>query len=233
MGLSSLAPILLSALVFLVALLRSIKQDYSCLFSVFRLQPRTAPGNQNPFLSRSFLETLPRRSGPPPQVHGILRQCQLSQKGPETLLDDLTRLITGLADTYPSYCYLGRSTFEQGNTTLFSRSITDTEPRYHGEICHAHPRDGSMHLTLHPADVKTVVDAGWGERDPIAQSEWGWWWRLISPASAGFTMIYSPRNQEELDIIEEIIRAAAWWVGGIEPGMEEDIYAEGNDELLW
>lgn len=27
-------------------------------------------------------------------------------------------------------------------------------------------------------------------------------------------MVYSPRNEEDIDVVLSIIRAAAWWVGG-------------------
>lgn len=34
--------------------------------------------------------------------------------------------------------------------------------------------------------------------------------KLVPP---GFVMIYAPRNDEELKVVVEIIKAAAWWVG--------------------
>ncbi|RAL10430.1 uncharacterized protein BO97DRAFT_125848 [Aspergillus homomorphus CBS 101889] len=82
-----------------------------------------------------------------------------------------------------------------------------------GEVCHAHPSDGSLHLTLHPADVKLVVERGWGQRHPLARDSWWWWLRIVPP---GFVMVYAPRDAEELECVLEIIRAAAWWVSGTE-----------------
>ncbi|RAH48263.1 uncharacterized protein BO95DRAFT_357474, partial [Aspergillus brunneoviolaceus CBS 621.78] len=82
-----------------------------------------------------------------------------------------------------------------------------------GEVCHAHPSDGSLHLTLHPADVKLVLERGWGQRHPLARDSWWWWLRIVPP---GFVMVYAPRDAEELDCVLEIIRAAAWWVSGTE-----------------
>jgi hypothetical protein len=29
-------------------------------------------------------------------------------------------------------------------------------------------------------------------------------------------MVYAPRNDEEVEIIEEIVAAAVWWVGGVD-----------------
>jgi hypothetical protein len=71
-----------------------------------------------------------------------------------------------------------------------------------------------MHLTLHPADVKLIIDKGWGERHPLARESWWWRVRFVPP---GFVIIYSPRTTEELRCVIEIIRAAAWWVSGTEP----------------
>lgn len=82
-----------------------------------------------------------------------------------------------------------------------------------GEVCHAHPSDGSLHLTLHPDDVREVIEKGWGERHPLARDNW--WWR-VKIVPSGFVLIYAPRDEGELGVVMEIIRAAAWWVGGSE-----------------
>ena len=74
------------------------------------------------------------------------------------------------------------------------------------EIAHIHTTDCSMHLTLHPSDAALVISNGWGERHPLAGR--GPW------VPKGFTMVYAPRNQEEVEIVTEAVRAAGWWVGG-------------------
>ncbi|MCJ1249355.1 hypothetical protein MMC30_006578 [Trapelia coarctata] len=74
------------------------------------------------------------------------------------------------------------------------------------EIAHIHTTDSSMHLTLHPSDAALVISNGWGERHPLAGR--GPW------VPKGFTMVYAPRNQEEVEILTEVVRAAGWWVGG-------------------
>jgi len=63
-----------------------------------------------------------------------------------------------------------------------------------------------MHLTLHPSDAALVISNGWGERHPLAGR--GPW------VPKGFTMVYAPRNHEEVEILTEVVRAAGWWVGG-------------------
>jgi len=80
-----------------------------------------------------------------------------------------------------------------------------------GEVCHAHPSDGSMHLTLHPADAALVLSQAWGERHPLSSG--GWLARFVPP---GFVMVYAPRNEEEIENVRRIVAAAVWWVGGVD-----------------
>lgn len=68
-----------------------------------------------------------------------------------------------------------------------------------------------MHMTLHPADAKIVLERGWGERHPLAR---GGWCRRFVPRE--FMLIYAPRNQDEVKIVMEIISSAVWWVSGID-----------------
>jgi len=66
-----------------------------------------------------------------------------------------------------------------------------------------------MHVTLHPADAKLVIEKGWAQRHPLARG--GWLSRFVPE---GFMMVYAPRNEEEVEVVMRIVRAAAWWVGG-------------------
>jgi len=75
------------------------------------------------------------------------------------------------------------------------------------EVCHAHPSDGSLHMTLHPADAKLVLESGWGERHPLARG--GWFERFVP---GGFIMVYAPRTSEEVATILRIVEAAVWWI---------------------
>ena len=70
-----------------------------------------------------------------------------------------------------------------------------------------------MHLALHPADVKIVLEKSWGERHPLARGR-TWWWH--APVPRGFMIIYGPRDEVELQQVKSIIRAAAWWVSGVD-----------------
>ena len=69
-----------------------------------------------------------------------------------------------------------------------------------------------MHLTLHPHDAALVISSGWGERHPLAGRQiFG---KRLLPS--GFVMVYAPRTEEQVAVLMEIVRAAAWWVGGVD-----------------
>jgi hypothetical protein len=96
------------------------------------------------------------------------------------------------------------------------------------EIGHPHESDGSMYVLLHPEDIKTIIEAKWGERHPIANTTWYWlnWFHRPGLAAGGKTrrppvpeylcFIYSPRNEEDMATIKRIIAAAASFVTGNE-----------------
>ncbi|PYH44357.1 uncharacterized protein BP01DRAFT_298604, partial [Aspergillus saccharolyticus JOP 1030-1] len=182
---------------------------------------------------------LPPRPGPRPTVIGIAPQRQTTQKSDAEMYETLSKEIHRLVAQHPDTLYTGTSCFEKYSTGMFCagngsdattisptrKSTTQYNSNSHqqeqlrlrltcnGEVCHAHPSDGSLHLTLHPADVKLVLERGWGQRHPLARDSWWWWLRLVPP---GFVMVYAPRDAEELECVLEIIRAAAWWVSGTE-----------------
>lgn len=67
-------------------------------------------------------------------------------------------------------------------------------------------------MTLHPIDAALVIAAGWGERHPLAG-------RLVHGKRllpSGFVMVYAPCKKEDIDTIIEIVKAGAWWVGGVD-----------------
>ena len=75
-----------------------------------------------------------------------------------------------------------------------------------------------MHLTLHPLDVSIVISAGWGERHPLA----GKYIHGKELLPSGFVMVYAPRDESQIKTVMEIVRAAAWWVGGVDLAKAND-----------
>ena len=63
------------------------------------------------------------------------------------------------------------------------------------EFAHIHP-DGSLHASLHPATAIAAVKAGWATPHPWANQRPGW---------EGFVMIYTPMNNQELDVVYRLV----------------------------
>jgi hypothetical protein len=173
------------------------------------LRPMSIPPHFRPQTGYFTATTLPTRKGVRPLVRGIAPQRQQSQKSSAAIYAQLVSRLGSLA-AEPSHKLMERtSCFEKHSTGLFtSVPITRT---CGGEICHAHPSDGSMHLTLHPADTNLILENGWGERHPLAR---GGWCRRFVPKE--FVLVYAPRDQAEVDIVMRIVAASIWWVSGID-----------------
>lgn len=187
-----------------------------CVLQLFVLRNPLSPPYLPPNLhcQTGILKDLPKRSGSRPKILGIAPQRQMTQRGNAAMYAALAAAIKDTAVHNPDHLYIGTSCFEKHSTGLFSVPSLRSQPTCNGEVCHSHPSDGSLHLTLHPADVKHIIDKGWGERHPLARESW--WWKLRF-VPVGFVMIYAPRTMEELQCVIQVIHAAAWWVTGMEP----------------
>lgn len=152
-----------------------------------------------------FLGKVPQREGPRPETRGIAPHRQVTQQSNDTAYELLVAAIEHLSSSSPNL-YIGTSCFEKHSSGLFA--LHPVNRTCGGEVCHTHPSDGgSLHLTLHPADVKTVLERGWGERHPLSRG--GWFERFVP---AGFVMVYAPRDPREVEIVAEVVRAAVWFV---------------------
>ncbi len=68
------------------------------------------------------------------------------------------------------------------------------------EFAHLHPDpDNSLHAMLPTDTVAEAIAAGWAEPHPVALRG------LIPPTAV---MLYAPRDEDELDVIERLVRAA-------------------------
>ncbi|KAF4962999.1 hypothetical protein FSARC_8944 [Fusarium sarcochroum] len=180
--------------------------------SWFRLwslsDPFAAPASNLALLPTSGIlrrQGLPYRAGPRPVVAGIAPQRQLDQHGSRVCYRALRRSMAKLANHSPKKFGTEKSCIEKHGLALFARHPVQTNCQ--GEICHVHDSDHSMHMGLHPEDIKELLDKGWGQRHPLA-------WRsrfLKSPVSPDFVMVYAPRDDQELQITCSIIEAAIWY----------------------
>lgn len=169
-----------------------------------------------------YLRDLPAREGHRPVVRGIAPQRQATQKADQLHRDLLASGIEQMASESLDL-RLGTSCIEKNGTGLFSNAAgRHTTHRCPSEICHIHASDGSMHMSLHPADLEIVLQSTWGERHPLSRG--GRFERFV-PGT--FVLVYAPRSGDEIATLLRIVRAAAWYVGGksgtTEQRTEEDL----------
>jgi hypothetical protein len=72
------------------------------------------------------------------------------------------------------------------------------------EFAHIHP-DGSLHASLHPVTARAAVNTGWATPHPWAGQRPGW---------EGFSMIYTPTTDKELDVVFQLVVASYEFVTG-------------------
>lgn len=96
---------------------------------------------------------------------------------------------------------LGRSVIEGHGDALFlkeSYALPTLIAKAKREISHIHDSDMSAHLLLSFTDARELISKGWGERHRMTGSS-------ILPL--GYTMLYVPRNIEEVDTFIKIFEA--------------------------
>ena len=74
-------------------------------------------------------------------------------------------------------------------------------PRSPREIFHLHDSEGSGHGVFSKADAVLIIQKAWGEKHPLSGMALG------IPES--YLIIYAPRNEEEIKVVEMLARAAA------------------------
>ncbi|KAK9242535.1 hypothetical protein V1506DRAFT_547183 [Lipomyces tetrasporus] len=94
---------------------------------------------------------------------------------------------------------VARSFAEKHHDALFAGEI-----RPQSEVAHQHPFDGSLHVNLHPSDARLLIERRWGELHPFAGK--------IKAVPAGFTLVYPPRDQLELKVVNECIQASVQYL---------------------
>ncbi|KAF2866742.1 hypothetical protein BDV95DRAFT_504317 [Massariosphaeria phaeospora] len=187
------------------------------------LRPQSIPAHFRPQKGYLALATLPLRSGPRPVVEGIAPQRQQTQRPSPTVYAQLTAALRALT-TDPRNCVVEKkSLIEKHSSGLFaSTPITRV---CGGEICHAHAVDGSLHMSLHPADAALVIENGWGERHPLAR---GGWFRRFVPKE--FMLVYAPRSEAEVDVVMSMVAASVWWVSGMDVLVADE--GKGRDQKM-
>ncbi|CAK7206391.1 hypothetical protein SEUCBS139899_009183 [Sporothrix eucalyptigena] len=182
-------------------------------------EPNIAPSRG--ILGSNNKQELPYRPGPRPLVAGLAPQRQLDQQASTECYAKLRAAVEALTRAHPETLCTATSCIEKHGFGLFARHPVNVWGQ--GEIFHIHDSEKSMHMSLHPDDIKEVLDKGWGQRHPLAFKGW-----VKAPLPTTFVMIYAPRDESDLAIIARIVEAAIWYtmaekvdlnIPQVEPGM--------------
>jgi alkylhydroperoxidase family enzyme len=155
---------------------------------------------------------LPQRAGPRPRMAPYpIPHRQLDQYGGTLIRGELNRLFDAVVSRHSVVVHYQLSHFEK-----HSQAVTLRRPEFghrhalasHGEVGHVHSFDGSMHMIFSEADARTVIEAGWGERHPLAG-------RVLDIPNT-YIFVYPPRDAFELQIIERLIEAAIAHMSNVE-----------------
>jgi hypothetical protein len=166
------------------------------------------PSNGTSYLPKS----LPRRQGAPPGIISrTLPQRQYPAKLSSNIYERLHALPAKYAEKYPDLLTISPSVTEGRSTdAIYARpeKRQGAKDKILGnEIAHVHPAENSLHVWLTQADTRKVVEAGWGLRFPLAS---------LGMVDEGWTFVYAPRSTDEVDIVDEIVRAGIGHLTGEE-----------------
>ncbi|MEM9393369.1 MAG: hypothetical protein AAGA38_05905 [Pseudomonadota bacterium] len=140
---------------------------------------------------------LPARQGPAPKTQGQLPHSQLTQHGPDDIVDALHAWCFALPNINNEHSGIS----VPGSRALILRDgVAGNQAAFMigREFAHIHPKpdNGSMHLVLPVEDVAEVKRAGWGEDHYlVTQGQW----------PTGLVMIFSPRDDNELTAVKHIV----------------------------
>jgi len=160
-----------------------------------------------------YLKTgLKRREGSRPKIISrTMPQRQRPEKIDPQTRQRLQSMMRTLAEKHPELLEV-RPSKTEGRTTdaIYARPDLEKlnpqakDPILDHEIAHAHPAENSLHVWLSDPDARAVIEAGWGQRFPLTFVKSGW------------IMVYAPRNLDEVEVAEEIVRAGIAWITGVE-----------------
>jgi hypothetical protein len=144
------------------------------------------------------IPSLPARPGDRPQTTPTNPHTQLTQQpDDDRLREELCRRLFALPGVVerPSVISV------PGARALWLEEGTGVAPAdafmAGREFAHFHPRsDHSLHAMLPVEVARAAVDSGWAEQHPVAR---------LGLIGEGAVMLYAPRDDEELEVIEQLV----------------------------
>ncbi|MEM8489388.1 MAG: hypothetical protein AAF756_01070 [Pseudomonadota bacterium] len=140
---------------------------------------------------------LTHRDGPRPATTHSLPHSQLNQHGP----DDIVQRLHDWAFALPDVENRDSLISVPGSRALVLRDGVECNQqafmigREFAHI-HPHPDNGSMHLVLPSEDALEVTAKGWGEDHYLVTA---------GQLGKGLVLIFSPRNDDELEVVQVIL----------------------------
>ena len=146
-----------------------------------------------------------RRRGPRPETTPTNPHTQLSQNAPPDLQERVfvfAAALGGVAVGPSGVSVPGARAFHLPGSARAERESFMVRR----EFAHLHPpADGSLHLVLPPDEVDAAIENGWAERHPLAGH---------NGVPANIVMVYGPRDEDELGVVEDLVRASHAFAGG-------------------
>ena len=156
----------------------------------------------------SWLEPIPTRAGPRPECHPYpIPHRQKNQSGTSAAQRTAEQLFAATVKADPAHLEFRTSFFEKHNDAVSLKDWAGSHPvieQAHGEVGHIHPSDGSMHMIFSPTDAVQVIEAGWGERHPLAG--------VLPGLPTTYLFIYSPRDEGETGVVGKLLEAATGYM---------------------
>jgi hypothetical protein len=145
------------------------------------------------------------RAGPRPRTTPTNPHTQLTQNAPSDLQERVFEIASSMSGVVA-----GPSAVSVPGARAFHlpASAHDSPEAFMvgREFAHLHPpSDGSLHLVLAPDVVDGVIENGWAERHPLAG-------RHGLPAN--IVMVYGPRDDQELGVVTDLVRASHAFAAG-------------------
>jgi hypothetical protein len=158
-------------------------------------------------LATFLIRPLKPRAGSRPDVcKYVVPQRQLTDQGSPAVKAEMNAYLDALVESNP-IVFQRENSYLEGPVPAVQLRPEITKPNplksTRGEFIHVHPPDGSTHLVLSLADSVNVIEQGWGQRHRLSGVLLGW----------GYTLIYAPRNAQEMDVWRGIVDAAAKFCG--------------------
>jgi hypothetical protein len=161
-----------------------------------------------------------RRAGARPTVSPYpIPHRQLDQLADPGVRGQLSELFDRTVDRHAGRVLYALSSFEKRHPAI---TLTCAEGSVgaasNAEIAHIHPSDNSMHMVLSPSDAVAAIEMGWAQRHGLAGVAAG-----LPPT---YVMVYSPRNREDLAVVEQLLEAAIAYA--IQPVRSESAWISLN-----